>query len=171
MDKWTWDCLRQMQWKSSNDQLTSHALDQTMRDKTPPPWGLVWTGTATKVIQMLYRTCFECRIAICTLSLCSASLKNTFLSFKLKLEEFLEGVSRGSVFSRNSIRHYIRTELSGMVVTSFRPPYWSSWSIHVIDRQSKNQSEFSKVLTPYWVSEWVSDMIPTIPITLQQARK
>ena len=26
-----------------------------------------------KVIQMLYRTCFECRITICTLPLCSAS--------------------------------------------------------------------------------------------------
>ena len=42
---------------------------------------------------MLYRTCFECRITICTLSLCSAALGNIFLSFILKSEDFLEGVS------------------------------------------------------------------------------
>ena len=42
---------------------------------------------------MLYRMCFECRITICTLSLCSAALKNIFLNFILKSEDFLEGVS------------------------------------------------------------------------------
>ena len=46
---------------------------------------------------MLYRTCFECRITICILSLCSASLKNTFLSFIFKVKQFFGGGQQGPV--------------------------------------------------------------------------
>ena len=49
---------------------------------------------------MLYCTCFECRIAICTLSLCSASLKNTFLSFILKIRRLF---GRGQHFTGGSV--------------------------------------------------------------------
>ena len=86
-----------------------------------------------EVNQMLYCTCFECRITICTLSLCSASLKNTFLSFILKVRRFFGGgqyfiggqygvsegsADRGSVLCRNP----------KLKVTFYL--IWCGWSIY-----------------------------------------
>ena len=61
------------------------------------------------------------------------------------------------------IRHYIRTEPSDTVITSFRPTKYTR------DRQTAWEPirvlKSANTIVSEWVSEWVSDMIPTIPIT------